>query len=298
MRGLDYKWVEALEAVVVQESFERAAQALFISQSAVSQRIKQLENFLAKPVLIREQPPRLTTAGKKLMGLYHRVQLLESEVLPELTNQANQRPVKIFIATNADSLATWLLPALAPIMQERKVEFNLSVDIEARTIEKLKKGEVTGAISLEPEPIPGCVSQYLGCMDYVCVANPEFAKRYFSKGVTRHTLKHAPAVSFDQYDEMHQMFLKQHFNLSPEVITQHRVASSEAFVNLALLGVAYCLIPRLQIAKELEQGRLVDLMPGFLLSFQIYWHHWQLETGLLQEITQAIVDYSSAQLPK
>ncbi|KLN64064.1 MULTISPECIES: LysR family transcriptional regulator ArgP [Vibrio] len=298
MRGLDYKWIEALESVVSQGSFERAASELYISQSAVSQRVKQLEKFLAKPVLIREKPLRLTTTGKKLMGFYHRVQMLEREVLPELTNQENARPIQVFIATNADSLATWLLPALTPLMKQKKVEFNLSVDLESRTLEKLRKGEVTGAISWEPTSISGCESQYLGRMDYVCVANPDFAERYFAKGVTREALKQSPAVSFDQYDEMHHLFLKQHFNLSPESIVHHHVASSEAFVNLALLGVAYCLIPRLQIAQELEQGRLVDLMPGFQLSFQMYWHHWQLESGILQQVTQAILDYSHEKLPK
>lgn len=281
-----------------QGSFERAANELFISQSAVSQRIKQLETFLAKPVLIREKPLRLTTAGKKLLGFYHRVQLLEKEALPELTSQESARPVQVYIATNADSLATWLLPALTPVMKQKRVELSLSVDLEDRTLEKLRKGEVTGAISWESEPMPSCQCEYLGRMDYVCVANPEFAAQYFPHGVTRETLKHAPAVSFDHYDEMHKTFLKQHFNLSPDRIVHHRVASSEAFVNLALLGGAYCLIPKLQISEELEQGRLVDLMPGFMLSLKIYWHHWQLESGLLKQVTQAIVDYSNQHLPK
>lgn len=298
MRGLDYKWLEALESVMSQGSFERAANELCLSQSAVSQRIKQLEAFLAKPVLIREKPLRLTTTGKKLLGFYHRVQLLEREALPELTNQEAERPVQVFIATNADSLATWLLPALAPVMKQKRVELSLSVDLEDRTLEKLRKGEVTGAISWESEPMPSCQSEYLGRMDYVCVANPEFAEQYFPDGVTRESLKYAPAVSFDHYDEMHKTFLKQHFNLSPDSIVHHRVASSEAFVNLALLGGAYCLIPKLQISQELEQGRLVDLIPGFMLSFKIYWHHWQLESGLLKQVTQAIVDYSGDNLPK
>lgn len=65
MRGLDYKWIEALDAVVAQGGFERAAEELYISQSAVSQRIKQLERFLAQPVLIREQPPKTDTCGKE-----------------------------------------------------------------------------------------------------------------------------------------------------------------------------------------------------------------------------------------
>ncbi len=84
MRGLDYKWIEALDAIVEQKSFDKAAEHLYISQSAVSQRVKQLEKWLAQPVLVREQPPRPTAVGKKLLGLYRRVRLLEQELVPEL----------------------------------------------------------------------------------------------------------------------------------------------------------------------------------------------------------------------
>ncbi|GAA5648435.1 LysR family transcriptional regulator ArgP [Vibrio proteolyticus] len=298
MRGLDYKWIEALESVITQGSFERAADSLYISQSAVSQRLKQLEKFLAQPVLVREQPPRATPVGKKLLGLYHRIQLLESELMPELTNQEHERPLPVSIATNADSLATWLLPALSPVMKQRHVELHLVVHGEARTIEKLKNGEVTGAISLEANALPGCNAVYLGRMDYVCVASPEFCHRYFQAGVNRETLRRAPAVSFDQHDDLHHQFLNQHFNLSPDCVTNHRVASSEAFVKLALSGAAYCLIPKLQILDELQSGALVDLIPGFLIPYRIYWHHWQLETGILQTISEAITGYAAQILPR
>ncbi len=185
MRGLDYRWIEALDSVVSKGSFERAAEQLFISQSAVSQRIKQLEKYLAQPVLIREQPPRPTLVGKKLLGLYRRVCLIEQELVPELTNQEHVRPVSMSIATNADSLATWLLPALDKVMKSRQVELNLVIYGESRTLDKLKNGEVVGAISLEPQPITGCSAEYLGQMEYLCVASPEFYQKYFAKGVTR-----------------------------------------------------------------------------------------------------------------
>ena len=67
---------------------------------------------------------------------------------------------------------------------------------------------------------------------------------------------------------------------------------------MALAGVAYCLIPRLQITDELEKGELIDITPGFLMSYRIYWHHWQLETGVLQEISNAIVSYAQQNLPQ
>ncbi|EGQ7764152.1 MULTISPECIES: LysR family transcriptional regulator ArgP [Vibrio] len=298
MRGLDYKWIEALDAIVYQGSFERAAEHLFVSQSAISQRIKQLEKFLAQPVLIRSQPPKPTPIGKKLLGLYRRVRLLEHEILPELKNDTSTRPVQLSLATNADSLATWLLPALQNIMKQRQVELKLTIFGEYRSIEKLKSGEVTGAISLESQPIPGCRADYLGRIDYVCVASPEFYQRYFFKGVNNQTLAKAPAVSYDQYDDLHKTFLTEHFNVNPDSVIHHNISSSEAFLKVALAGVAYCLIPRLQITDELDRGVLVDVTPGFLMSHRIYWHHWQLETGVLQEISHAIVGYAQQHLPQ
>ncbi|MBF3116153.1 LysR family transcriptional regulator, partial [Pseudomonas aeruginosa] len=56
----DYKLLAALAAVVEQGGFERAAQALGLSQSAVSQRIKLLEARVGQPVLVRETPPHPT----------------------------------------------------------------------------------------------------------------------------------------------------------------------------------------------------------------------------------------------
>lgn len=298
MRGLDYAWIEALDSVVNKGSFERAAEQLFISQSAVSQRIKQLEKFLAQPVLIREQPPRPTLVGKKLLGLYRRVCLIEQELVPELTNQEQVRPVSLSIATNADSLATWLLPALNPVMKTRQVELNLVIYGESRTLDKLKNGEVVGAISLEPQPITGCSAEYLGKMEYVCVASPEFYQRYFSQGVNPKSLIKAPSVSYDQHDELHNKFLWDYFAVPRDQVINHTVGSSEAFVRLAVSGTAYCLIPRLQIMSELESGALLNMTPDFMLSYPIFWHHWQLETGVLLAISQAITSYAKSLLPQ
>ncbi|HGH8099448.1 TPA: LysR family transcriptional regulator ArgP, partial [Vibrio cholerae] len=253
---------------------------------------------LAQPVLIREQPPRPTLVGKKLLGLYRRVCLIEQELVPELTNQEHVRPVSMSIATNADSLATWLLPALDKVMKSRQVELNLVIYGESRTLDKLKNGEVVGAISLEPQPITGCSAEYLGQMEYLCVASPEFYQKYFAKGVTPRSLIKAPAVSYDQYDELHNKFLWDYFAVPRDKVINHTVGSSEAFVRLALSGAAYCLIPRLQIISELESGALINMTPDFMLSYPIFWHHWQLETGVLLEISEAITAYAKSVLPQ
>ncbi|NOI68367.1 LysR family transcriptional regulator ArgP [Vibrio sp. 99-8-1] len=298
MRGLDYRWIEALDAIIEQRSFDKAAEELCISQSAVSQRIKQLEKWLAQPVLIREQPPRATDAGKKLLGLYRRVCLLEQDLLPELTPEASEKPLPVSVATNADTLATWLLPSLANLLHSSKLQLNLIVEDEKRTLEKLRSGEVVGAISIEAKPITGCTADYLGTMEYLCVASPEFCQRYFPDGVSRESLMHAPAVVFNQYDQMHEMFIQQHFGLSVSHVVKHTVRSSEAFVKLATLGVAYCLIPKPQIVDELKNGELINIVPQHTIPHELYWHHWQLESGVIDELSSSIICFAKKNLPQ
>lgn len=298
MRGLDYKWLEALDAVIRQRSFERAAEHLYISQSAISQRIKQLEKWMSQPVLIREQPPRATLAGQKMLSLYRQVRLLEHEHLPDMMYAESAKLLKVSIATNADSLATWLLPSLAEVMKSHQIELSFTISSEGRTIEKLRSGEVAGAISLESQSIVGCSAQYLGEMEYLCVASPDFYQRYFANGVDAHTLLTAPAISYDQYDELHKQFLFEYFQQEQYCVINHTVPNSEAFVKLALLGVGYCLLPRIQIEGELQQGALVDIAPGCSLRQHLYWHHWELENQVLQAITGAVVGYAQQSLPQ
>ena len=112
MKRPDYRTLQALDAVIRERGFERAAQKLCITQSAVSQRIKQLENMFGQPLLVRTVPPRPTEQGQKLLALLRQVELLEDEWLGD--EQTGSTPLLLSLAVNADSLATWLLPALAP----------------------------------------------------------------------------------------------------------------------------------------------------------------------------------------
>ncbi|MDP5253933.1 MULTISPECIES: LysR family transcriptional regulator ArgP [unclassified Vibrio] len=292
-RGFDYKWLEALDAVITQGGFDTAAQFLCLSQSAVSQRIKQLELWLSQPVVVRTQPPEATAAGQQLLSFYHQVGLLEQDVLPNLIGIEQRQVVSLSLATNADSLATWLMPALQPILSAGKVALNLLVSDESHTLEKLRSGQVAGAISLQSDALSGCIAEYLGKMNYVCVATPTFFEQYFSEGLNAQTVIEAPAVVFDQYDRLHQDFLSYYFHTDRRPLVEHKVASSEAFVKLALAGVAYCLIPKLQIETELATGQLVEIDPERRWQRKLYWHHWHMETRGLKAISVAIKNHSA-----
>ena len=288
----DYKLLQALAAVVKEQSFERAAAAIYITQSAISQRIKQLEQVVSQPVLIRSSPPRATEIGKKLISHYYQVEQLEQALSTDIFPSADQQALAVHLATNADSLATWLIPALADVLTTNRIALDLSVADEMHTIEKLKGGEVFGAISMEERAIKGCQSSYLGDLRYALVCAPVFKERYFRDGVDPDSLAQAPAVAFDQRDDMHSQFIFEHFGLSRGEYPLHTVPSSDAFVRLAKNGVAYCLVADMQIKQELENGSLVDLMPEFRLIRNLYWQRWQLLKGAHLAISEAILQNS------
>lgn len=290
MNHIDYKLLYAFSEVIKQQSFEKAADVLCLTQSAVSQRIKQLEQMVAQPVLIRSNPIVLTEMGKKLLGHYNQVQQLETDILTQIFPEHTNTPLKVSLATNADSLATWLVAALAPVLNSYSIELNLALANELNTIQKLKNGEVFGAISTEKKAQPGCVVTKLGQMNYVVVASSSFKKKYFSKGINKESLLLAPGILFDNTDDMHTQFIKEEFGLMPSSYPCHTVQSSEAFVNFAKQGLAYGLIAELQIKDELTNGSLINLLPQHELIRTLYWHRWVLVKGVFKKISEAIIE--------
>ncbi|MTI15549.1 LysR family transcriptional regulator ArgP [Sansalvadorimonas verongulae] len=296
MNNLDYRLIAALDAVITKRSFERAADQLCITQSAVSQRIRQLEKQLGQPLLVRSQPPQPTSTGQRLLALYRRVQLLEQEAMPELQSDTETHFLPLALAVNADTVATWLIPALTPILKEQLIELDFRIADESRTLDMLRKGEVLGAVSTEPSPVTGCIADRLGRIEYVCAASPEFVERYFPDGIDRESLMKAPSTAFDHFDDMHQRYLEMHFDLPPGEVPCHIVGTSEAFVNLAKAGVSYGMIPDLMIRDELASGELVELLPEIRHNRILFWHRWALESDTMKKVSTHLIDYARQQL--
>lgn len=285
----DYKLLHALSVVVDEQNFDKAASVLAITQSAVSQRIKSLEQALGQPVLIRAQPLVATSIGKKLLAHYQQVKLLEQDIIPEISGDKKNETITANIASNADSLATWLIGAIGDVCHEYNVAVNFKLADENRSIHYLKDGEVFGALSTHEHSLPGCTLEKLGDMQYLLVASPSFIKRYFAMGINEQSLARAPAVAYDQKDDMHIKYVEKIFGLKAGSYPCHTVRSSEAFVNFAKQGLAYCLIPKLQIQTELSSGKLINLMPEHPIVRTLYWHHWILLKGVFKAFSTAIV---------
>ena len=234
---------EALLAVIDSGSFEQAAQRLALTPSAISQRIAAMESELGTPLLIRSRPCRATPAGQKLLQYLRRSQMLEQECRADLQSDG---PLSVALAVNNDTLATWLLPALATFLQEEQILLDISLDDQDHTFRLLSQGLALAGIATDAEPMRGCSAQLLGVMRYRLLATPAFAARWFPHGLQREAARCAPLMVFDRKDDLQAGFLQRELGLLAASVPQHFIPASEPFLQAIRLVLGYGMVPELQ----------------------------------------------------
>lgn len=280
-------------AVTVDEgTLEAAARTLHITPSAVSQRIKALEERLGRVLLVRSKPVRVTESGAAVVRLARQMMLLERDALTAVG--ADDEPgqlASIGIAVNADSLATWFLPALAEVAREHPVTFDLHREDEEYTTTLLESGQVMGAVTSRATAVSGCLVRPLRSTRYRAVAEPGFAARWFPDGVTAVSLGLAPLINFDRRDDMQAAFLRsRRVAATPPA---HFVPASSEFSAAVRLGLGWGMLPDFQVGDALRTGELLELVPGSATQVPLYWQQWNLRSELLDVVAEAVAAAAS-----
>ncbi|MBB3934674.1 LysR family transcriptional regulator ArgP [Aureimonas phyllosphaerae] len=286
---LDYPALSAVAAVIREGSFERAAQALAITPSAVSQRVRGLEERLGAILVVRGQPCRPTDLGRTLCAHLERVRLMEMEValgLPTTEASETNRP-PLRIAVNSDSLATWFPAAVAAFGRATGALLNLTLDDEAHTADRLRSGDVLAAVTADARSVQGCRTTRLGALRYIACASPDFAARFFADGVTPTSLSAAPCLRFDRRDGLQARWARETLGVEFDAPV-HTVASTHAFVDFALAGLAWGMQPAALAAPHLATGHLVALTPDGTLDVMLYWTVARLPVASLPRLTDAV----------
>jgi LysR family transcriptional regulator (chromosome initiation inhibitor) len=275
--------LDALTAVIRTGSFEAAAAALAITPSAVSHRIKALEEQVGAALVVREQPARATLAGARLVRHAEDMARLARDALADLGLAAGGR-ARLRIALNADSLATWVLPAL---VEAGDALFDVVIEDQDHSAELLRRGEVAAAVTTEMAPVQGCDSVALGALRYVATCTPAFRDRWFAAGVTAEALDAAPVLIFDQKDTLQHRWA--------EIVTGHRLGltahrlpSTTAFVEAVRLGLGWALNPAPLVSGHLADGSLVQLVDGVTLDTPLVWQASRIGRTTLAPLTAAV----------
>ena len=297
---LDARQLEAFSAVVEHGGFGPAAQALSLTLPAVSVRIKALEDGLGQRLLVRGKRVRATAAGQALLAHVKQVQMMEADVLEALQAGASVGSgsaawQSLSVAINADSVASWFLPGVAPLLKRHRFLLDIVIDDQDHTHDALKSGEVMGCVTTLSQAMRGCVAEPLGTMRYRCVAAPSVAQRCRTPAgnVSVHRLLGQPAVIFNRKDALQDAFLAQHFGLQQPHYPRHFAPAIDAFEAAIGLGLGWGMVPEQQLVGRSD---LVEVLPGATVDVVLYWQHWARESVSAQRLTQAVKAAAALQL--
>lgn len=326
MTDLPLDQVRTLLAAVDGGTFEAAARALQVTPSAVSQRIKALEQHTGRVLLIRSKPVRLTDSGLVVVRFARQLAWLERDASAELGLAGAGGPALLSLAVNADSLATWFLPVLGRLAGQR-VCFEVQREDQDHTAQLLSQGSVMAAVTSTPQPVQGCSVRGLGRMRYRAMASPAFAARHLSDGPPQRSLPNAPVVVFDRKDDLQDRFLrglaarggraKESARADPSAAAgtatgtvvsavvsaeavaaapkRHFVPSSEGFVDAVVMGLGWGMVPEDQAAAR-PADTLVDIAPDRPIDVPLYWQQWKLDSPALTMVADAVAEAAAKAL--
>jgi LysR family transcriptional regulator (chromosome initiation inhibitor) len=301
MSTYDPAALECLAAIVEEGGFEKAAQRLSITQSAVSQRLRALEAAVGTVLIVRSRPLKPTSAGYLLLKHTKQLRLLRAdlerdlrELAPSSTGGAGEEE-RISMAVNADSIATWALPALDGLARQG-LPLEIITDDQDFTHEWLREGQVLGCITTVKQALRGCKVVPLGAMTYVAVAQAGFAQEHLPQGLTRHNFRETPFVAFNRKDDMQSEFVGRAFGLRRVTLNQQFVPSSEGQVRAVLAGWGVSVVPELLTRGLVEQGALVNVAPDAALPIQLYWHCWNLQSEVIDQLSAALTEAAAGAL--
>jgi LysR family transcriptional regulator (chromosome initiation inhibitor) len=284
--NIDNAQLAAFAMVLREGSFEAAARQLHVTPSAISQRIKLLEERLGQVLIQRGTPCRATGAGTTLARFTEQLALLEAEMLSEVGAEDGAR-LRLPLVVNADSLESWFLDVFEVLAGNGSITLDVRVEDQDHSAALLKEGVVMAAVSASPDPVQGCVVEALGIARYQAVASPAFVGRYFSAGVSERSLALAPMLTFNRKDGLQRNFLALlgAEGAQPPI---HFIPSSYGFVEVARRNLGWGMVPEQFVRDELASGELLEIAPGRFLDVPLFWHRWRLRSPALDALSAAV----------
>ncbi|NSX05125.1 LysR family transcriptional regulator ArgP [Cupriavidus gilardii] len=300
---IDNGQLAAFAAVLQEGSFEAAARRLHVTPSAISQRMRQLEERLGQVLLQRGSPCQPTAAGRTLARYTEQLALLEAETLAELGDGNGLRgkdgmPLRVPLAVNADSLDSWFPASFDALPAEPAMVFDLRVEDQDHSATLLREGVVMAAVSASAEPVQGCTVEPLGIMRYLGVASPALIAEAFAGGVDAASLARTPMLAFNRKDALQARFIALliGFDFQQPLPPTHYVPSTAGFVAFAQRGLGWGMMPEPFVREPLAHGTLAEFAPGRHLDVPLYWHRWRLRSPALDAITVAVRQAASKSL--
>jgi len=276
MSPAHFPQLQAFLAVARLRSFSRAARELGVTRSATSQAVRQLEDALQVPLLIRTtRSVALTDAGRRLAeeagpGV--------SQVLTALT-QASTKPGetsgKLRLTTPQMAVSSVITPVV-PTFRARHPGVEVDVVVEDRFVDIVAEGYDAGVRLSESIERDMIQVRLTGAFRFVVVAAPEYLERHGLPKKPEDLLKHECIAYRSQTSGVVFAWELERGRRTWKVPVGGTVATNDGRLlqSLAEAGAGLAYLPEPSILEELRTGQLEVVLeayaaevPGFFLYF-------------------------------
>lgn len=260
---LELRHLQTLAALADTGSLGKAAERVFVTQSALSHQLKALETHYGAPLFERNTKPlRFTQAGTRLLTLARQVLDATAQAEREVAQWVSGRGGQLRIAVECHTCFDWLMPAM-DVFRENwpEVELDLVSGFTSDAGVLVESGAADfGVIHDEPAPRPGIVAEKLFRYETVAILSPRHPladkAHLLPEDFIDETLICYP-VEEDMLDVM------RHFLTPAGIKPKRRNAElTVAILQLVASGRGIAALPRWSVMPYLERGYVVSKSLG------------------------------------
>jgi len=299
MPAMNLRFVEAFYWVVSLKSISRAAEKLFITQSAMSSRIAALEEELGVLLLDRRDKQfRLTVAGMRFHNHAQRLLNLQREIKDEMGAGVDRhKAVTLRIGVIESVLHSWLIEWVQH-MREGNPDFELQLTVETTPVlvDQVRRGALDLAVAALPTVGEGLRSRALPSMEMVFVGH---SQRHRKRRYTLDDLAALDLLTFQRGSQPHVGLIDLFRGAGVELKRVHTISSISAMVQLVEGGFGVATLPlaavqRLALRLPLKPLKCEARLPPLPIHAS---YRDDPSSEIARGVVEAVVDYVGALPP-
>ncbi|MGB0453579.1 MAG: LysR family transcriptional regulator [Bacteriovoracaceae bacterium] len=295
MSILETSQLQTIQTVASAKSFSRAAEELGVTQSAVSQSIKNIERKLGMSLFRRSgKQVLLTEEGEKIEKLARDFFKSLEKTLQEVKEERDQMVGRIRLGTLTGVGKSWLAPILLDFMGlHPNVEIDLKLGFQEDLTRDFENGKIDFLVLPEEHlPLNG-EKKFLG-EEKITLILPESFKTFSESELTLEKVLEYPMILFEAEDRLFSKWCESLFQRKPKNIKRKLVVNSHGHILRAVQqGIGAAVLPLHVVTRSHYLDSLVVLDEKYQISngsFYLVYHKTALRLRRMQEMIDYIGD--------
>jgi len=291
--------LQTLVAVARAQSFSRAADELSVTQSAISQSIKNLENKIGVKLFKRSgKKVVLTGEGEKLHGLASHFLVQMDDTLEEIQNDKESMSGKVRIGTLTGIGKSWLAPELLEYAKENpSLKVTVKLGFHEDLVTDFENYRLDFLI-LPEEALPTAGEKVLLSEEKSTLVFPKDPAYKLDTNITLEELLEYPTILFEQEDHLFLKWCRDRFGKTPKRINSRYVVNSHGNMLQAVQkGLGVAVVPNHVLNRSFYKDKVNTLGREFEVSNGKFFVVFHKDAGDLMRIRNTLERLTSVPNP-